>query len=163
MGFRGSEVQILSPRPKNQALIGSLHNQPLKNCPSPHPSAAFGSGTTVGAVGCAATYLPMRLKGKKAVITGASWGIGAAIARRFAAEGCALFLAGGRNAEGLRATAEACRQAGAEVTSECLSQIPASGAAAAFIECKRLPTFDTRSGDKCRCSNQALRSMRGGA
>ena len=51
----------------------------------------------------------MRLKGKTAFITGASVGIGSAIARRFAEEGCSLYLAGGRNVGALEATLEHCK------------------------------------------------------
>ena len=51
----------------------------------------------------------MRLKGKTAFITGASVGIGSAIARRFAEEGCSLYLAGGRNLEALESTLEYCK------------------------------------------------------
>lgn len=51
----------------------------------------------------------MRLKGKTAFITGASVGIGSAIARRFAEEGCSLYLAGGRNLEGLESTLAYCK------------------------------------------------------
>ncbi len=60
----------------------------------------------------------MRLEGKRAFLTGASVGIGAAIARRFAEEGCALYLAGGRNADALKSTIAYCRSRGAAAAGE---------------------------------------------
>lgn len=56
-----------------------------------------------------------RLTGKTALVTGASSGIGAAIAMRFAAEGAAGLVITGRDAARLEATAAACRAAGAQV------------------------------------------------
>lgn len=60
----------------------------------------------------------MRLKGKTAFITGASVGIGSAIARRFAEEGCSLYLAGGRNQRALGATLDYCKSQGISAAGE---------------------------------------------
>jgi len=56
--------------------------------------------------------MKQRLAGQRAVVTGASAGMGAAIALRFAAEGAGVWVAGGGNAEGLRNTIEGCALAG---------------------------------------------------
>ncbi len=56
----------------------------------------------------------MRLKGKRAVITGASSGIGSAIARRFAAEGARVIVHYGQAAARAEAVAAAIRSAGGE-------------------------------------------------
>jgi 3-oxoacyl-[acyl-carrier protein] reductase len=56
----------------------------------------------------------MRLKGKRAVITGASSGIGSAIARRFAAEGARVIVHYGQAAARAEAVATAIRSAGGE-------------------------------------------------
>ena len=56
----------------------------------------------------------MRLKGKRAIVTGSAAGIGAAIAERFAVEGARVVIAD-RNAEGAAATAERLRGTGADV------------------------------------------------
>ncbi len=48
------------------------------------------------------------LEGKRAVVTGASSGIGAAIAIRYAAEGASVWAAGGKNEMGLKKTLDAC-------------------------------------------------------
>lgn len=60
----------------------------------------------------------MRLKGKTALITGASVGIGACIARRFAGEGCSLYLAGGSNLDALRETLGYCNARGVSAAGE---------------------------------------------
>ena len=53
-----------------------------------------------------------RLEGQRTIITGASAGIGAAIAERYAAEGASIWAAGGGDAEGLKRVIAACRAAG---------------------------------------------------
>ncbi|MDE0331619.1 MAG: SDR family oxidoreductase [Nitrospinae bacterium] len=60
----------------------------------------------------------MRLKGKTAFITGASVGIGSAIARRFSEEGCSLYLAGGRNQTALESTLAYSKAQGISVAGE---------------------------------------------
>ena len=60
----------------------------------------------------------MRLEGKTAFITGASVGIGSAIARRFAEEGCSLYLAGGRNQTALASTLVHCKAQGISAAGE---------------------------------------------
>lgn len=59
------------------------------------------------------------LENQRAVITGGSTGIGAAIARKFAAAGAFLWLAGGRDEAGLRRTVESCRAHGVEADGKC--------------------------------------------
>ena len=56
---------------------------------------------------------------KHILITGASSGIGAALAKRYAVEGICLFLQG-RNEERLEAVSSVCRELGAEVFSVCI-------------------------------------------
>ncbi len=52
------------------------------------------------------------LAGKKAVVTGGSSGIGAAIAARFASEGAGVWVAGGSSKEGLEKSIAACAARG---------------------------------------------------
>ncbi len=54
----------------------------------------------------------MKLKDKKIFITGASTGIGAAIAVRLSKDGANLYLAGGKNEASLNETIENCKTNG---------------------------------------------------
>src|SRR5437868_2096270 len=58
--------------------------------------------------------MDLKLRGKVAVVTGSSRGIGLATAKAFAAEGCRVMLSA-RSTEQLRETEEALRATGAEV------------------------------------------------
>src|SRR5437660_12897487 len=58
--------------------------------------------------------MDLRLRGKVALVTGSSRGIGLATAKAFAAEGCRVMLSA-RATEQLRETEEALRATGAEV------------------------------------------------
>src|SRR5439155_26766391 len=58
--------------------------------------------------------MDLKLRGKVALVTGSSRGIGLATAKAFAAEGCRVMLAA-RSTEQLRETEEALRATGAEV------------------------------------------------
>ncbi|MDX1645315.1 MAG: SDR family NAD(P)-dependent oxidoreductase, partial [Thermoanaerobaculia bacterium] len=55
----------------------------------------------------------MRLEGRRAVVTGGSRGIGEAVARQLAEEGCRLVLCA-RGLDDVEAVAEALRHQGAE-------------------------------------------------
>jgi len=57
--------------------------------------------------------MDLRLRGKVALVTGSSRGIGLATAKAFAAEGCRVMLSA-RSTEQLRETEEALRATGAE-------------------------------------------------
>ena len=60
--------------------------------------------------------MDLQLKGKRALVTGSSSGIGAAIARVLAGEGCSVVVTG-RNAERTATVAEGIRATGADVAS----------------------------------------------
>ena len=59
------------------------------------------------------------LANKRALITGASTGIGAAIALEYAGAGAHVWGAGGGDAEGLRSVMEACRSLGVRADGRC--------------------------------------------
>lgn len=73
----------------------------------------------------------LQLTGKRALITGASRGIGLAIAELLAAEGCALALCA-RGADGLHAAADRLREGGATVHTSVLD-VSDGEAVAAFV------------------------------
>ncbi|HJP14892.1 MAG TPA: SDR family oxidoreductase [Nitrospinota bacterium] len=75
-----------------------------------------------------------RIEGKRAIVTGASSGIGAAIAKRFAAEGASVWTAGGSNAEGLKATLDACTAEGVNAGGKCYDLSDSNNAAAVIRE-----------------------------
>jgi 3-oxoacyl-[acyl-carrier protein] reductase len=57
----------------------------------------------------------MKLKGKVALVTGASKGIGKAVSEGFAKEGAELYLVGHRDREGLNEVMEKCKSSGGKV------------------------------------------------
>lgn len=95
----------------------------------------------------------MRLKGKTAFITGASVGIGSAIARRFAEEGCSLYLAGGRNQRALESTLDYCKSQGISAAGEGMDLSNLANAAPlmgrALRHLKRLDVLVNCAGIRC--------------
>lgn len=73
------------------------------------------------------------LSGKSALITGASRGIGRAIALRLSAEGAAIYLAADGTETELKDTARACREAGAPDARWSLHDLARNGEAEAMI------------------------------
>ncbi len=73
------------------------------------------------------------LSGKSALITGASRGIGQAIALRLAAEGAAIYLAADGTETELKDTARACRAAGAPDARWCSHDLARNGEAEAMV------------------------------
>ena len=63
--------------------------------------------------------MPGKLEGKRTIITGASSGIGAAIARRFSAEGASVWAAGGYNQERLDKIIAECGASGGKIDGRC--------------------------------------------
>jgi hypothetical protein len=92
------------PRPRQSA---DDYNRPVQTCPQ--PLAASGDvepgQSSLNAGFSDSTQIKGSLYGKRAIITGASRGIGAAIARRFATEGAKCVLVG-RNVEALTGVRE---------------------------------------------------------
>ncbi len=75
----------------------------------------------------------MKLAGKRAIVTGAGSGLGAAIAQRFAAEGAALVLAG-RRREALETVAGAIKEAAPKAVIVCPTDLAREDDIARLIE-----------------------------
>ncbi|HET9795647.1 MAG TPA: SDR family NAD(P)-dependent oxidoreductase [Thermoanaerobaculia bacterium] len=84
----------------------------------------------------------MRLSGKTAFVTGASRGIGAAIARRFAAEGARVCLAARSSGETLRIAREIASAGGEAIAVECDVTRPESYGSALGAAVERWKTID---------------------
>ena len=77
------------------------------------------------------------LKGKTAVITGASRGIGRAVAERLAAEGAAVYIAAEGTEAELKDVEAACRKAGAPDAAWGVHDLTQGGEAVAMVEAAR--------------------------
>lgn len=87
----------------------------------------------------------LELAGKTAVVTGASGGLGGAIARAFAAEGARVFALGRNRAAlddlagGIGATAVVCDVAQPEAIAAAASTVEAAGGADILVNCAGIP------------------------
>ena len=78
-----------------------------------------------------------QLDGKRAIVTGASRGIGRCVARRLAEEGASVFLAAEGTEEELAAAAAECREAGGSAAETGVFDLAEAGAAEAMAAAAR--------------------------
>lgn len=77
---------------------------------------------------------PFALSGRRALVTGSSRGIGAAIIQAFAAQGAAVAVHGAGRVDAAQATAEACRAAGAPLAAVVQADLGAADGADRCID-----------------------------